>query len=197
MNGWNRSRSSSCAFFFVIFVSFVVMPPHLRTPLQPKDAAAQPRPPRGASRVSRALKAAPPARDSFEGRYPHIASWVQHGWIEIGRDDRGQPFLRAMDIGGVVWEGNGGYPCLDQAMPALDNGIGESLEENGSAAGRSSRCPCPGWSKERFPWRNGSCHLRFSYSYSLCGGGVNGLWRAFTSDGSGRCSQGRRSRSIT
>ncbi len=71
------------------------------------------------------------AADSFEARYPNIASWVQDGWIEIGHDDCGRPFLRAMDIGGQAWEGDGPYDSLDEALRALDTGIAEWLEEMG------------------------------------------------------------------
>jgi hypothetical protein len=69
------------------------------------------------------------APGSFEERYPHITSWVQDGWIEIGHDDCGRPFLRAMDIGGLVWEGDGPYPTMDDALRALDDGIAAWLEE--------------------------------------------------------------------
>jgi hypothetical protein len=100
---------------------------HVRpSSLQPKETPAR----RRASRDRHAAKGGPPAGDSFEARYPHIASWVQDGWIEIGHDDCGRPFLRAMDIGGVVWEGDEKYPSLDHALQALDNGIAEWLEEN-------------------------------------------------------------------
>jgi hypothetical protein len=64
-----------------------------------------------------------PAPDSFEGRYPNIAAWVQEGWIEIGRDDFSRSFVRALDIGGMVWEGAEEYDSLDDALRALDNGI--------------------------------------------------------------------------
>lgn len=64
-----------------------------------------------------------PAQDSFEGRYPNIAAWVQEGWIEIGRDDFSRSFVRALDIGGMVWEGAEEYDSLDDALRALDDGI--------------------------------------------------------------------------
>jgi hypothetical protein len=56
---------------------------------------------------------------------------VQDGWIEVGRDDCNRSFLRALDIGGLVWEGDAEYPSLDQALRALDNGIAEWLAEHG------------------------------------------------------------------
>jgi hypothetical protein len=72
-----------------------------------------------------------PAPDSFEAHYPNIASWVQDGWIEIGRDDYSRSFVRALDIGGMVWEGATEYNSLDDALQALDAGIAAWLEEMG------------------------------------------------------------------
>jgi hypothetical protein len=41
-----------------------------------------------------------------EQAYPHIARWVTaHGWIEIGSDGYSRSFVRALDEGGMVWEG--------------------------------------------------------------------------------------------
>lgn len=64
-----------------------------------------------------------PAPDSFEARYPNIAAWVRDGLIEIGRDDFSRSFVRAFDVGGVVWEGAEEYDSLDDALRALDDGI--------------------------------------------------------------------------
>ena len=72
----------------------------------------------------------PPPADSFEARYPHVASWVQDGWIEIGRNDYSTSLARAFDIGGQVWEGEGPYASLDEALRALDKGIAAWLEQN-------------------------------------------------------------------
>ncbi|HLL47357.1 MAG TPA: hypothetical protein VK399_11650 [Longimicrobiaceae bacterium] len=48
---------------------------------------------------------------------------MQEGWIEIGRDDFSRSFVRALDIGGMVWEGAEEYDSLDDALRALDDGI--------------------------------------------------------------------------
>jgi hypothetical protein len=74
-------------------------------------------------------KATAPPADSFEDRYPSITSWVQDGWIEVGRDDSSRSFVRALDIGGLAWEGDGPYANLDEALRALDAGITAWLEE--------------------------------------------------------------------
>ena len=70
-------------------------------------------------------KSATPAETS----YPHVARWVQDcGWIEIGQDDfsrRGahDSMVRALDIGGLVWEGEASYPSLDAALQDLDQAL--------------------------------------------------------------------------
>jgi hypothetical protein len=70
-----------------------------------------------------------PPPDSFQVRYPNIAAWVLGGWIEIGRDDYSHSFVRALDIGGMVWEGELEYNSLEEALQALDAGIAAWLEE--------------------------------------------------------------------
>jgi hypothetical protein len=69
--------------------------------------------------------------DSVAARYPNIAAWVQDGWIEIGRDDFSRSFVRALDIGGMIFEGKVHYASLDDALRDLDAGIAAWLEENG------------------------------------------------------------------
>lgn len=98
--------------------------------LQPHESRAKrDRGKRRVSRESRRTKDAAPAPDTFEARYPNIASWVQDGWIEMGHDDCGRSFVRALDIGGLAWEGDGPYANLDEALRALDAGIAAWLEE--------------------------------------------------------------------
>jgi hypothetical protein len=68
---------------------------------------------------------------SFEEMYPYIAQWVKAwGWIEIGYDDFSRSFVRALDIGGMIWEGEEKYNSLGEAMQSLDKGIAEWLKEN-------------------------------------------------------------------
>jgi hypothetical protein len=68
---------------------------------------------------------------SIEARYPTIAAWVQDGWIEVGRDEYSQSFVRALDIGGLVFEGKSHYASLDEALRDLDASIAAWLEERG------------------------------------------------------------------
>jgi len=69
--------------------------------------------------------------ESFDERYPNIAGWVRDGWIEIGRDEYSRSFVRVLDIGGLVWEGEEEYESVDQALAAAEAGIAAWLEENG------------------------------------------------------------------
>ncbi len=43
--------------------------------------------------------------------YPHLARWVTaYGWVEIGQDEYSRSFVRALDEGGMTWEGATSYP---------------------------------------------------------------------------------------
>jgi hypothetical protein len=67
---------------------------------------------------------------SIEGAYPHLAEWVKlHGWIEIGHDDHSRSFIRALDIGGMVWEGKETYTSLDAALQDVEEGLGAWMSE--------------------------------------------------------------------
>lgn len=62
--------------------------------------------------------------------YPHLARWVEEsGWVEIGQDGESSSFVRALNEGGLVWEGQEDYPTLEAALKALDTGIAHWLEE--------------------------------------------------------------------
>ena len=59
-----------------------------------------------------------------ETNYPHVARWVQDfGWIEIGQDDFSRSMVRALDIGGLIWEGKPSYTTLDAALQDLDQAL--------------------------------------------------------------------------
>lgn len=74
------------------------------------------------------------APDAFAGRYPHVARWLQHGYVEIGWLESGtDSFVRALDMGGMVWEGAPTYPSLDDALAALDAGVAAFMAEQGIA----------------------------------------------------------------
>jgi hypothetical protein len=52
--------------------------------------------------------------------YPNIAEWVKsYGWIEIGQDEHNTSFVRAIDIGGLVWKGKNAYASIDEAFKEM------------------------------------------------------------------------------
>ncbi len=72
-----------------------------------------------------------PADDPFVALYPNIAFWVKGGWIEIGQNEYSQSFVRALDEGGLVWEGEAEYSSFHEAFRALDAGIAAWRGEQG------------------------------------------------------------------
>jgi hypothetical protein len=71
-----------------------------------------------------------PAAPTFARAYPAIARWVEaYGWIEVGHDDVSRSVVRALDVGGLAWEGEATYPTLDDALRALDAALAQWLRE--------------------------------------------------------------------
>ena len=69
---------------------------------------------------------------SFEQAYPHVARWVtSQGWIEIGQDDWSRSFVRALDVGGLVWEGDSSYQSLNDALQDLETGLASWMRQQG------------------------------------------------------------------
>lgn len=64
--------------------------------------------------------------------YPTIARWASgYGWVEFGIDAVDRPFVRVLDEGGLVWEGEGKYTTLDEALQAMEAGLKEFMREQG------------------------------------------------------------------
>ncbi len=70
---------------------------------------------------------------SFEQTYPSIAKWVKsYGWIEVGQVDwYRESLVRALDEGGIVWEGKLEYATLDDLWRDLEAGLAEWFNKNG------------------------------------------------------------------
>lgn len=70
---------------------------------------------------------------SFEKTYPNIAYWVNEheGWIEIGYDVDSplNSFVRALDCGGMLWQGKESYDSLDAALQDLNAGLEAVLKD--------------------------------------------------------------------
>ncbi len=75
----------------------------------------------------------PPHQEpTFEAAYPHLAWWIMGGgWVELGRTDSVRSMARALDEGGMVWEGKDNYTGMDELLRGLDEGIARWTEENG------------------------------------------------------------------
>jgi len=59
-----------------------------------------------------------------ETNYPHVARWVREfGWIAIGQDIYSRSMVRALDIGGMIWEGKSRYATLDALLQDLDQAL--------------------------------------------------------------------------
>ena len=68
---------------------------------------------------------------SFEKSYPNITRWVtSQGWIELGQDEYSSSLIRALDEGGMVWEGSTYYGTLDETFDALETALAEWLDQN-------------------------------------------------------------------
>ncbi len=69
---------------------------------------------------------------TFEHLYPTTARFVNHrGYIEIGSDDDSPltSFIRALDSGGMIWEGLDEYPSLDAAFQDLEQALMTGLRK--------------------------------------------------------------------
>jgi hypothetical protein len=69
--------------------------------------------------------------EPFKERYPKIAEWTLDGWIELGRDEYSNSFIRVLDIGGMVWEGEEWYETIDEALSEAEAAIETWSESNG------------------------------------------------------------------
>ncbi len=49
-------------------------------------------------------------------QFPNVVAWVREGWIEIGPTDWTRSFIRIMDEGGMVWQGEEEYESLEAAF---------------------------------------------------------------------------------
>ena len=68
--------------------------------------------------------------DDFAHRYPNVNQFVfERGWIEIGADEYSRSLIRALDPGGLVWEGKKVYESLDEALADLERGLAQWMKE--------------------------------------------------------------------
>jgi hypothetical protein len=66
-----------------------------------------------------------------EDVFPSITLWTQSwGWIEIGQNDTSRSMVRALDEGGMVWEGKAKYATLDELLQDLEAALSNWISEN-------------------------------------------------------------------
>jgi hypothetical protein len=66
-----------------------------------------------------------------EEAFPTIALWTRSwGWIEIGQNDTRRSMVRALDEGGMVWEGKVKYATLDELLQDLEAALSDWMNEN-------------------------------------------------------------------
>jgi hypothetical protein len=54
---------------------------------------------------------------------------MEYGWTEIGQHAMSRSCIRALDDGGLVWEGQAQYPTLDAALQDLETGLATWMQE--------------------------------------------------------------------
>jgi hypothetical protein len=79
------------------------------------------------------MKAKRKVATSFEEAYPNITHFIEAiGYMTIGHDDSPlTSFIRAIDPGGMVWEGKDAYKTLDEAFQDLEQGLERWMREEG------------------------------------------------------------------
>jgi hypothetical protein len=69
------------------------------------------------------------SRTSLASTHPTIARWAAgYGWVEFGINGLDRSFARAVDEGGTVWEGEGHYETLDEALGDMEEGLARFME---------------------------------------------------------------------
>ena len=68
---------------------------------------------------------------TFEARYPALTRWVQGGgWLEVGRVDWSRSLIRALDEGGLIWEGGETALTVAAALADAETALAAWFREN-------------------------------------------------------------------
>jgi len=60
----------------------------------------------------------------FEQTYPALTRWIQrYGWLELGQVDWSRSLIRALDEGGLVWEGGTRPGTLSDALAEAETAL--------------------------------------------------------------------------
>ena len=67
----------------------------------------------------------------FEERYPALTRWVQGaGWLEVGRVGWSRSLIRALDEGGLIWEGGQTAPTVSAALADAETTLTAWFRDN-------------------------------------------------------------------
>lgn len=81
---------------------------------------------------------------TFAAAYPNLAQWVAiHGWIELGNDGASPSFIRVLDIGGLIWQGDYADEAVDEALQAAETAVAAWLSEQYGSGGAAETAPTP------------------------------------------------------
>lgn len=72
-----------------------------------------------------------PQPDPFASLCPNLSAWSRDGWFAVGRDDFSRSFVRVLDTGGLIWEGDSTFATVHDALRAADGVIAACRGENG------------------------------------------------------------------
>ena len=68
---------------------------------------------------------------TFEERYPALTRWVLGaGWLELGQVNWSRSLIRALDEGGLIWEGGETAPTVSAALAEAEAALAAWFREN-------------------------------------------------------------------
>ena len=68
----------------------------------------------------------------FDEQYPTLAAWILDGerWIELGRDEMSNSYIRILDIGGLLWESEKRYKTVAEMLAEAEIEFSKWVAEN-------------------------------------------------------------------
>ena len=64
----------------------------------------------------------------FSEKYPNLAWWIADGWVELGKSDFSDSWVRVLDLGGMCWEDKDS-DSLDEALWKAEVWASQEIEE--------------------------------------------------------------------
>ena len=65
----------------------------------------------------------------FDEKYPTLAAWILDGerWIELGRGEMSDSYVRILDSGGMIWKSEERYKTVDALLADAEAALKEIL----------------------------------------------------------------------